>query len=88
MSRAALKAGIAALRTELAPPPCTVVIVPHDSPRAPWGWFASVPLAGVWQAVSIQGSPEHAAECIRVLRPRCPFVALLSCAGPVGEVLA
>ena len=41
MSRAAIRAGIAALRAELVPEPCQVVIVPHDSGRAPWGWVAS-----------------------------------------------
>ncbi len=87
MSRAAIRAGIAALRAELVPEPCQVVIVPHDSGRAPWGWVASLPLAGVWQAVSVEGSPDHAAECIRALRPRCAFVALFSSDGPVGQVL-
>lgn len=88
MSRAALRAGIAALRAELVPEPCAVVVVPHDGEHPACWWFASVPLAGVWQAVSVEGSPDHAAERIRALRPRCAFVALFSCAGPVGEVLA
>lgn len=87
MSRATLRAGIAALRAELVPEPCQLIVVPHDSAREPWGWFASVPLGGLWRAVSVEGSPNHAAECIRALRPRCAFVALFSSDGPIGQVL-
>lgn len=88
MSRASLRAGIQQLRAELVPEPCAVVIVPHDGERPAFWWFASLPQGGTWRAVSIQGSPDHAAECIRALRPRTAHVVLFSCAGPVGEVLA
>lgn len=87
MSRAAIRAGIAALRAELVPEPCTVVVVPHDGERPAYWWFASVPTAGAWRAVSVEGDADHAAECIRALRPRCAFVALFSSDGPVGRVL-
>lgn len=87
MSRATLRAGIAALRAELVPEPCAVVVVPHDGEHPARWWFASLPLGGLWRAVSVEGEPEYAAERIAALRPRCPVVALFSCAGPVGEVL-
>lgn len=87
MSRASLRAGIQQLRAELVPDPCQIVTVPHDGEHPACWWCASLPLAGVWRAVSIQGEPEYAAERIRALRPRCAFVALFSCAGPVGQVL-
>lgn len=87
MSRAALRAGIQQLRADLVPEPCRVVIVAHDGEHAPWGWFASVPLAGVWQAVSVAGDADHAVERIRALRPRCAFVAIFSSDRPRGQVL-
>lgn len=87
MSRASLRAGIQQLRGQLVPEPCRLIVVPHDGEHPACWWFASLPLAGVWQAVSIEGDADHAAECIRALRPRCAFVALFSSDGPVGRVL-
>lgn len=87
MSRASLRAGIQQLRAEMVPDPCRLIVVPHDGERPACWWFASLPMGGTWQAVSIQGEPEYAAERIRALRPRCAFVALFSSDGPVGQVL-
>ncbi|MCY1461820.1 hypothetical protein D9M71_795180 [compost metagenome] len=87
MSRGALRAGIAALRAELVPEPCTVIIVPHDGERPACWWFASVVLAGRWCCVSVKGDAEYAAERIRDLRPRCAFVAMFSSDRPRGQVL-
>ncbi len=88
MSRASLRAGIQQLRGQLVLEPCRLIVVPHDGEQPAHWWFASLPLAGVWQAVSIEGDADHAAERIRAMRPRCPTVLLLSCDRPVGQVLA
>lgn len=81
-----IRAGIAALRAGLAVE-CRLIVVPHDSGRTPWGWFASLPLGGAWRAVSVEGVADHAAERIRALRPRCAYVVLFSSDEPRGQVL-
>lgn len=80
MSRANLRAG------DRAGCDCSIVVVPHDGEHPARCWLAPEPLTGVWQAVSVAGTPDHAAAAIRAMPP-CRTVALFSSDEPRGQVL-